>query len=242
MAESVPAPDGLKAELERLRSELRVANAGNAFGQAATAERNALRAQLAELEQVVELARTQTEDCVQQVDQVLGHRYHTPGVHYSIPHIAEKAAAEIAELTRERDLAVAHDRQPYPTAWAYEQVCRTDREKQARIDAALAECDREYPLGRVPIDELPSAAQICGRIRAALEGDQPSLPLPPRGEEAVTHEFVFEMTRPHENEGLVSCSCGWAPEAWDVEITETDAEIRFAAHLPAVASPEETQP
>jgi hypothetical protein len=33
------------------------------------------------------------------------------------------ADAEQAELRRERDLAIAHDRQPYPTAWAYEQVC-----------------------------------------------------------------------------------------------------------------------
>jgi len=31
---------------------------------------------------------------------------------------AEKAEAE-------RDLAIAHDRQPYPTAWAYEKVCET---------------------------------------------------------------------------------------------------------------------
>jgi hypothetical protein len=33
------------------------------------------------------------------------------------------ADAEQAELRRERDLAIAHDRQPYPTAWAYEEAC-----------------------------------------------------------------------------------------------------------------------
>lgn len=33
--------------------------------------------------------------------------------------------SRIKELERERDLAVAHDRQPYPTAWAYEQACKT---------------------------------------------------------------------------------------------------------------------
>lgn len=31
--------------------------------------------------------------------------------------------SRIIKLTRERDLAIAHDRQPYPTAWAYEQAC-----------------------------------------------------------------------------------------------------------------------
>jgi hypothetical protein len=44
--------------------------------------------------------------------------------------------AEIERLTRERDLAVAHDRQPYPTAWAYEQACRV----RDRFRAALSEC------------------------------------------------------------------------------------------------------
>ena len=30
----------------------------------------------------------------------------------------------MAKLRWERDLAIAHDRQPYPTAWAYEQACK----------------------------------------------------------------------------------------------------------------------
>lgn len=47
------------------------------------------------------------------------------------------ADAEQTELRRERDLAVAHDRQPYPTAWAYEQVCRTLRRKEAAIERVL---------------------------------------------------------------------------------------------------------
>lgn len=69
--------------------------------------------------------------------------------------IAEKAAgelladkdAEIAELTRERDLAITHDRQPYPTAWAYEQACKAlhERDEGPQIVAllrAVAERDR----------------------------------------------------------------------------------------------------
>jgi hypothetical protein len=47
---------------------------------------------------------------------------------------AATARAEKAEA--ERDLAVAHDRQPYSTAWAYEQVCRVEREQRARAEKA----------------------------------------------------------------------------------------------------------
>jgi hypothetical protein len=46
-------------------------------------------------------------------------------------------AAENAKLKQERDLAIAHDRQPYPTAHAYEQVCKalegTKQEQKRRV-------------------------------------------------------------------------------------------------------------
>lgn len=48
------------------------------------------------------------------------------------------ADAEQAELRRERDLAVAHDRQPYPTAWAYEQACDALRRKTEAIERVRA--------------------------------------------------------------------------------------------------------
>src|ERR1035437_7936571 len=40
------------------------------------------------------------------------------------------ASLEISSMRYERDLAIAHDRQPYPTAWAYEQACK-DRDLNA---------------------------------------------------------------------------------------------------------------
>lgn len=43
---------------------------------------------------------------------------------------AEKAEAE-------RDLAIAHDRQPYPTAHAYEQVCEALKAAKSERDAAV---------------------------------------------------------------------------------------------------------
>jgi hypothetical protein len=54
----------------------------------------------------------------------------------------ERLRAEVARVSIERDLAVAHDRQPYPTAWAYERVCELMHERTAERDAALAEVTR----------------------------------------------------------------------------------------------------
>lgn len=53
--------------------------------------------------------------------------------------------ALIQEAEAQRDLAVAHDRQPYPTAHAYEHVCKARDEWKAlakRLYQALAE--KEY--------------------------------------------------------------------------------------------------
>ncbi len=52
---------------------------------------------------------------------------------------AERFVESLNGLTRERDLAVAHDRQPYPTAWAYEQACRARDEAKARAVARVTE-------------------------------------------------------------------------------------------------------
>ena len=55
--------------------------------------------------------------------------------------VADELRAVLAEAVRERDLAIAHDRQPYPTAWAYEQACRALEEHRQRADKAEAERD-----------------------------------------------------------------------------------------------------
>ncbi|MFF0139704.1 hypothetical protein ACFYRN_25025 [Streptomyces sp. NPDC005227] len=52
------------------------------------------------------------------------------------------ADAEQATLRRDRDLAVAHDRQPYPTAWAYEQACAALRRKTEAIERLRALAER----------------------------------------------------------------------------------------------------
>lgn len=43
---------------------------------------------------------------------------------------------QMDKLREERDLAIAHDRQPYPTAWAYEQACKALNKWRERAEQA----------------------------------------------------------------------------------------------------------
>lgn len=52
---------------------------------------------------------------------------------------ADYADALLAELVRERDLAIAHDTQPYPTADAYDKVCAANEKQRLRIAELEAE-------------------------------------------------------------------------------------------------------
>ncbi|MCO6011443.1 hypothetical protein NE236_41490 [Actinoallomurus purpureus] len=54
---------------------------------------------------------------------------------------AERLRGELATAREERDLAIAHDRQPYPTAWAYEQACKALETQRQRAEQAEAERD-----------------------------------------------------------------------------------------------------
>lgn len=49
-----------------------------------------------------------------------------------------RAATSLEAAHRERDEAIAHDRQPYPTAWAYERVCEARTKWQVRAGASEA--------------------------------------------------------------------------------------------------------
>lgn len=83
----------------------------------------------------------------------------------------ERLRAENATLAEERDLAVAHDRQPYPTAWAYEQACKAQRKWQARAEEAEA---RLFP-SRI-------YCPTCGEFQP-LRADEPRLDPPsPEGD------------------------------------------------------------
>ncbi|GAA2990363.1 hypothetical protein GCM10017559_07950 [Streptosporangium longisporum] len=49
--------------------------------------------------------------------------------------------AEVDRLAEERDQAIAHDRQPYPTQWAYDHACEALEKHRQRADNAEAERD-----------------------------------------------------------------------------------------------------
>ena len=100
--------------------------------------------------------------------------------------IAEKAAGEllaakdtkIAELTRERDLAITHDRQPYPTAWAYEQACKALHERDEEIDRLRSWTgveeflDAHYPPSVFDGSSGDEGPQIVALLRAVAERDR----------------------------------------------------------------------
>jgi hypothetical protein len=78
------------------------------------------------------------------------------------------ADTEQAELRRERDLAIAHDRQPYPTAWAYEQACKALRRKEEAIDRVLTFAASLDETGR-QIAGPEAVHPVAARIRHLLD-------------------------------------------------------------------------
>jgi hypothetical protein len=94
-------------------------------------ENERLRAEVARLTQENEhlLARLVTHP-YKTYAVILGEEYDT------LVMRVKQAEAALAAMTAERDLAVAHDRQPYPTAHAYEQVCKTLTARTAERNAA----------------------------------------------------------------------------------------------------------
>jgi hypothetical protein len=90
---------------------------------------------------------------------------------HMIAAVIAVADAEQAELRRERDLAIAHDRQPYPTAWAYEQACKALRRKGAVVERVRQMAD--YWEQQLP--EVIRTPAVVSALRAALEAaDDPS--------------------------------------------------------------------
>lgn len=87
--------------------------------------------------------------------------------------------AEVARLTRERDLAIAHDTQPYPTAEAYDLACKAlartkaDRETMAKEWGQLRETyDRlvvELVEARKELEAERTVRQTCARVADQLQ-------------------------------------------------------------------------
>ncbi|MET8648495.1 hypothetical protein [Nocardia aurea] len=80
-------------------------------------------------------------------------------------HVANEQLREhLAAAEQERDLAIAHDRQSYPTAWAYEQACAALEKHRQRADAAetrIAELERQLR------EEGNLAGRLTDQLRTA---------------------------------------------------------------------------
>lgn len=74
------------------------------------------------------------------------------------------------EARRERDLAVAHDRQPYPTQWAYDQACKALEKHRSRANA-LAVAMLEVRRGACAYSDLNTATATNHDVIAAYVND-----------------------------------------------------------------------
>lgn len=91
------------------------------------------------------------------------------------PATALRLIEEIRRLTEERDLAVAHDSQPYPTAEAYELVCKAIDKWRASYDRKIQQtirfCNKlaaKDELLKIARDALVFYAKRGQRARQAL--------------------------------------------------------------------------
>jgi len=77
----------------------------------------------------------------------------------------------VEQLRRERDLAIAHDRQPYPTAWAYEQACKALHRKTDALDRVREFLKRhEHRVAVSPLDVLALLDEPAAVVPAAGAG------------------------------------------------------------------------
>ena len=80
--------------------------------------------------------------------------------------------SENERLVRERDLALAHDTQPYPTADAYEKVCAARTFWQERADAARSLAGRLTEDREAMVELYNKAAMDANRAESALAAER----------------------------------------------------------------------
>ncbi len=130
--------------------------------------------------------------------------------------------AKLAACEKERDLAIAHDRQPYPTAWAYEQACKALEKHRARAD------------------RLEAALRLIHDWRGLGDANANET------FERIAEDFYCDtgVMRPGKDQpaAMNGPSCGERREAfekWAREKTEAvNTAIRQALHPPSPATPE----
>ena len=88
--------------------------------------------------------------------------------------VEQHTNGRITELEVERDQAIAHDRQPYPTAWAYEQACAALEKHRKRADkheATIARVEKLAHDMRGWCSPHGISVTYSDRICAVLEGE-----------------------------------------------------------------------
>ena len=77
--------------------------------------------------------------------------------------------SELETVKRERDLAINHDRQPYPTAFAYEQACKVIKSLRTQLADVELKKSQLADIANKTIDELTIERQANKILRDALE-------------------------------------------------------------------------
>lgn len=131
------------AEMERLRERLRQAE-GEAAADEASLDH--VRVTLVEeldlpddmsLPDALSAVATKVDAAYAERDQLRASLKYEEDRSVEVAEEMRQLRADLAEARGERDLAVAHDQQPYPTAWAYEQACKALRRKTALLATAI---------------------------------------------------------------------------------------------------------
>ena len=94
----------------------------------------------------------------------------THGMRAKVREIAD-LKARVVELRTERDLAIAHDRQPYPTAEAYERACAALEEKRKIITEGMAGLKKQAEKLEADVAELKKS-QKAPTPKKAPAGDR----------------------------------------------------------------------
>ena len=154
------------------------------------------------------------------------------GGQHTIDAVMAVADAEQAELRRERDLAVAHDRQPYPTAWAYEQACKALHRKEAAIERVLEFAASLDEIGR-QLAGPEAVHPVAAHIRHLLDTPAAEAPEPATQDEARRGDAFEAWLKAQRDEYEVRSSPQWAAlnEVLDTYRLHADTGTPLGEHV-----------
>ncbi|MEV4287387.1 hypothetical protein AB0K40_17925 [Nonomuraea bangladeshensis] len=135
---------------------------------------------------------------------------------------------ELEQAREDRDQAIAHDRQPYPTQWAYDQACAALEQHRQRADAAEAEVARLRALldGQEVTDDEEDEPG-CETVTAHLGEMLPTRCANCSSDQllsATVHGLTASGSRIMG--GIAVChGCGWSPYGDAVLVARADLDL-----------------